>query len=130
MNKYLLSKTEKEILNMLNQSKYTVGMFNGFIQDELNVALDRLNNYGLIDTTLSHSGIAGAEITDKGSVYLKENPTLENPVSDDELRRLQKDQFEYIKRIRIQEDIIRYWKLASIFVSILTIIGWLLFFFK
>lgn len=132
MREYDLSDTEKRILKSLAESQYKEGMFDDLSKEELNVASERLKEYDLIVAHYaSENGgiLAFAMISDKGRVYLKENPMLENPASDNELKRLQIDDLKHRKRIRKMESVIRLWQLLNAIVGIIGLIGWLLFFF-
>jgi len=133
MEKYNLSVTEKRILKTLVESQYKEGMFSDLSREELNVASERLKEYGLIDAyyTDNNGGmLAVALISDKGIVYLKENPSLENPVDDNKLKMLQINELEYKKRIRKMEDVIRIWKFISAIIGLSGFVGWLLYFIK
>ncbi|MDR0865000.1 MAG: hypothetical protein LBO74_08720 [Candidatus Symbiothrix sp.] len=131
MNKISLSGTEKRILKELSISQYEDGMFDDLSRAELYVASNRLKGYGLIIAHYAEGNeLVVAHISDEGQVYLKENPLLENPVSDNELKRLQIDELEYKKRIRKMEDVIRVWKLVSAIIGLIGVVGWLFFFLK
>jgi len=137
MIRYDLSDTEKRILRALASKPYNHGdgTFSDLSRDELCVASGRLKSYGFIIAHFADGGILGfAKIDDEGRVYLKENQTLENPVDDNELKRLQIDKLEYEKRIRKLEGIIRLRKVieAIIWIAlfIFGVIGWLLYFIK
>jgi len=133
MEKYNLSGTEKRILKTLAESQYKEGMFSDLSREELNVASERLKEYGLIVAhyTDNNGGmLAVAFLSDKGIVYLKENPTLENPIDDNKLKMLQINELEYKKRIRKMEDVIRIWKFISAIIGLAGFVGWLLYFIK
>jgi hypothetical protein len=131
MEKMNLSETEKKVLRALSASQYDDNMFGDLSREELYVASNRLKRYGLIAAHFAEGGILfAAKILDEGIVYLKENPNLENPIDENEIKRLQKDELEYQKHIRKQEDVIRYWKLLNIVISIIAVVGWLFFFFR
>jgi len=128
-----LSEAEKKLLGALSISQYgdTSNVFDGISKVELNAASRRLKELGFIQAQYNEgSNLVAARISDEGAVYLKENPNLENPIDNEDLKRLQKDELEYKKRIRKQESIIRLWKLLNIVVSAIGLIGWLLYFFK
>jgi hypothetical protein len=126
-----LLENEKRILRALNLSGYREGMFSDLSREELNVAFNNLKEYGLINAIYASSiggGIlAGADVSERGKVYLKENPTLENPASDNYLKKLQINDLEYKKKFRKQENIIRYWKLSNAITGLLALVGWLLY---
>jgi hypothetical protein len=123
MKKINLSDTEKKILMALSISKYNGDMFRELSREELHVASNRLRQSGLIVAHYaSENGgmLAFAAITDEGIVYLKENPTLDNPVDENDIRRLKLENLQYEKSMRI-------WKFLSIIFGISgVIIGWLL----
>ncbi|MCL6101015.1 MAG: hypothetical protein M1292_00770 [Bacteroidetes bacterium] len=120
MERIYLSETEKALLLSLNAGN---GFdLSGIDEKELGVAAVMLKDKGFIKARVNYDTIIDAAVLAKGEVYLKENPTLENPVSENELKRLQKDELEYKKRIRKQDDVIRYWKLACIIVTIVSFI--------
>ena len=124
-----LSETEKALLLSLKEDKgfELVGISN----KELGVAAVMLEDKGLIKARVNYDEIIDAAILAKGEVYVKGNPTLENPVSDNELKRLQKEALEYKLKIRKQEQVIRLWQLLTAIVGIIGLIGWLFaFFFK
>lgn len=126
MQKYNLSNTEKRILKSLAESHYQhdTGAFADLSQAELNVASERLKTLGLIIAHYSEeNGLAYAGITDAGMVYLKENSTLENPIDENEIRKLQLENLRYEKKIRI-------WKFLSIVSWIFGVVGWLLALFN
>jgi hypothetical protein len=133
MKRIYLSEAEKKLLGALSISQYgdTSSVFDGISKVELNAASRRLKELGFIQAQYSEgNNLIAARISDEGAVYLKENPNLENPIDNEDLKRLQKDELEYKKRIRKQESIIRLWKLLNIVVSAIGLIGWLLYFFK
>jgi hypothetical protein len=89
-------------------------MFSDMPRKDLYVASNNLKQLGLIYAHFVEGNeLFAARILDEGLVYIEENPSLENPVDDNEIKRLQKDELEYKKRIRMQERIIRYWKLSN-----------------
>ncbi len=92
-----LSETEKALLLSLKEDKgfELVGISN----KELGVAAVMLEDKGLIKARVNYDEIIDAAILAKGEVYVKGNPTLENPVSDNELKRLQKEALEYKLKI-------------------------------
>ncbi|MDR2653294.1 MAG: hypothetical protein LBC68_13480 [Prevotellaceae bacterium] len=133
MKKIELSDIEKRILRDLSVIQYDAGagILSDLSREELSVASSRLKGYGLIVAHFMEGQIlAFARITDEGIVYLRENPTLENPAPDNELKRLQIDDLEYRKRIRKMEDVIRLWKFACAIIGLIGTVGWLLFVFK
>jgi hypothetical protein len=133
MEKVYLSEVEKIILKTLSTSQYSCDddMFGDLSREELYVGSKKLKEYGFIVAHYFEGGILfAAKILDKGLVYLKENLTLENPIEENDLKRLQKEEMEYKRRIRRQEDVIRHWKLLNIGVAVIGFIGWLLFVFN
>ncbi|MFV0535952.1 MAG: hypothetical protein ACK5M3_01110 [Dysgonomonas sp.] len=130
MKKIDLSENEKKVLKGLSACQYEKGMFTDLSRGELYVASDRLKQHGLIYAHFAEGNIlVAARISDEGAVYIKENPTLENPVNENDIKKLQKEELEYKKRIRKQEDIIRFQKLLNAIFGIIALIGWILFFF-
>ncbi|MDR1584053.1 MAG: hypothetical protein LBS55_12515 [Prevotellaceae bacterium] len=135
MKRIDLSETEKKVLKALSEAQYECddSMFSDLSREELNAASERLNECGLIIAHYAGENggmLAFAMISDKGQVYLKENPALESPVSDNELKRLQIDDLKYKKRIRSLENVIRFWKFASAIIGLTGLLGWLLYLFK
>jgi hypothetical protein len=130
MKKYDLSNTEKYILKSLSKNEYKEGVFGDLSREELYVASNKLKDFGLIRVVYYEGGeVVDMKILEAGIVYLTDNPLLESPASDDELKRLQIDDFKYRERIRKQEDIIRLWQLSNAIVGFIGLTGWLLFFF-
>jgi hypothetical protein len=133
MNRINLSNTEKRILKTLCETQYNKGMFGDLSREELLVASGRLKEYGLIKAHYAAEDggmLAFAMISDEGRVYLKENPLLKNPVSDDELKRLQIDELKYKKKIRWQESVIRWQRIVEAILFFVALIGWLFYFLK
>jgi hypothetical protein len=139
---YELSDNKKKVLRALAKESYEAGMdmFVDVSREELNAASEQLKEYGLIlvDYQEENEGVLySARITDKGMAYIKANPTLENPPSENELKRLQIkvnrlqiDELEYKKKIRKQENIIHFWRLISAILGIGYVIKFILHFFK
>jgi hypothetical protein len=131
MNRINLSNTEKKILRGLSASLYKDGMFSDLSREELYVASNRLKGYDLIRVAyVEGGGVEAMKISENGIMYLKENPNLENPIDENDIKKLQKDELEYKKRIRKQEDVIRFWKLSNVIIGIIALLGWLFFIFK
>ncbi len=130
MKRYYLSENEKYILRALAEGKNENDLYKRLTKDEVYTYSKSLQEYGLIYALYAEGSEALAiRILEKGTVYLKENPNLENPFNDDELKRLQKDELEHKKRIRKYEKIILIYKVISIVTSIATIsMGLMLFF--
>jgi hypothetical protein len=131
MEKINLSETEKKVLRALSISHYEEGMLSDLSREELYVSSNRLKQYGLITAHFAEGDIlAAAMILAEGIVYLKENPTLENPADDNELKRLQIDDLEHKKRIRKMENVIMIWKFICAIMGLTALLGWLLYLFK
>lgn len=130
MKRYYLSENEKYILKSIAEGKNENDLYEKLTNDEVYTYSKALQEYGLIHAFYAEGGeVLAMRIMEKGTVYLKENPNLENPFNDDELKRLQKDELEYKKRIRKYEKIILIYKVISIAASIVVIfMGWMLFF--
>jgi hypothetical protein len=125
MNRIYLSKTEKKILRTLNEPENVEDVFGDISKAELSAASLRLEELGFVKAAYEEGGgVCDIRILDKGKAYIIENPTLENPFDEEELKILQKDNLELQKCIRHQESVIRFWKYICAIISI----GWLLFF--
>lgn len=138
MEMIYLSETEKALLLSLNAGNG----FNlkGINEKEIGLAAIKLRDCGFIKAIVNYDTIIDAGILTKGQVYIKENKGLENPVDENELKRLQKDSLEYQLTIRGQQDRIRnleeqiktiellkgYWWVLLICLGIGTYIGTLL----
>ena len=105
MEMIYLSETEKALLLSLNAGNG----FNlkGINEKEIGLAAIKLRDCGFIKAIVNYDTIIDAGILTKGQVYIKENQGLENPVDENELKRLQKDSLEYQLTIRDKEEIIR-----------------------
>jgi hypothetical protein len=122
-----LSNTEKKILRGLSVSQYKDGMFSDLSREELHVASNRLKGYDLIRVAyVEGGGVEAMKISENGIVYLKENPTLENPVDENDIKKLQIDELKHKKCIRIPEGAIRFWKFISAIIGLIGLIAWLL----
>gem|GEM_PF-1736839 len=130
MKREYLTESEKALLRFLGKGSYSGGNQIGLSEDELSISSDRLRDMGMIEALYAEGHeLMRARITSRGRVYLQENPNLENPINDEDLKRLQKDDFEYKKKIRWQESVIRKWQLISAMLGILWIVTSLLLLF-
>lgn len=127
MERIYLSETEKIILKGLSIAQYEPGMFNDLSREELYVSSKRLKDFGLVYSHYADGNIlVAARISDEGIVYLKENKTLENPVDENELKRLQKESLEYQLTIREQQDRIRNLEEKTKFIELLKGYWWVI----
>ncbi|HZK97814.1 MAG TPA: hypothetical protein VFC67_26665 [Prolixibacteraceae bacterium] len=123
MERIYLSETEKALLLSLNAG---IGFdLIGIGDKELGEAATTLRNKSLIKAMVTYDMIIDAAVLAKGEDYIKGNPMLENPVSDNELKHLQKNELEYELKIRKQEDVIRLWRLITAIAGIVGLAGWL-----
>lgn len=98
-------------------------------KEDLSVSIDYLMEKGLVHASFVNTHVVyRARITDKGKVYIKGNPNLENPVSKAELDiltkknlELQSNELEYKLTIRKQETVIRMWQVVSAIIGLLSI---------
>nr|WP_319998731.1 hypothetical protein [uncultured Draconibacterium sp.] len=105
MERIYLSETEKALLLSLNSGNGF--KLKGINEKEIGLAANKLKDFGFIKAIVNYNNIIDAEILTKGEVYIKENQGLENPVDENELKRLQKESLEYQSKIRDKEEIIR-----------------------
>lgn len=127
MEAYNLSEKEKILLVGIAEDLDIDDLVKKMTEEELYVYSKSLQNYGLI---IAHyrdpQQMIGAQITIKGEVYLKENPTLSPPVSAD-IELLQKQNLELQnQKLQYEEDLkglqkrLYFWQFAS---ALLTVIG-------
>jgi hypothetical protein len=121
MKRICLSEKEKEMLRRLSEKEFDYDSFADFTQSEINVASEHLQRYGLIIAHSSNErGLEYAGIDDKGIVYLKENPNLDNPVDNEELKRLQKINLELSNNELEYKKKIRFWKTVSAILAVIS----------
>jgi len=130
-NRIFLSDTEKVLLSsLIKNNGFNRESLDGFSDIELGVAAEYLKEKRLMRVAVNYGEIVDAIALPRGEVYLKDNPTLENPVSEEEIRRLQKDEMEYKKQIRKQESVIRLWQTVSAISGFIAITSSLFAFLK
>ena len=146
MDRIGLSELEKELLRASAEKEFNIQVSKFEQGDELYYAAKRLEELGLADPLFGlNSEVPYIRVSSKGVVYLKENPELKNPLSQDEkegskvmidnlnkeLIELQIKSLKYQEEIKNQNSIIRWWQMATILIPITTIaIQLFIFIFK
>ena len=81
MERYEFSEREKQLFRALSEEKTAAELMQAFSREELRAYLPQMQKRDLVSCTFTISGLLFAKLTDTGSVYLKENPRLRNPVN-------------------------------------------------
>jgi hypothetical protein len=78
MERIYLAKEEKEVF--LHVAKYGKKQPRNITPVTFHYCLSTLEEKGLVEFRINYDEVLDAEVTDKGNVYLEQNPKLKNPV--------------------------------------------------
>ena len=123
MERYEFSEREKQLLQALSEEKTAAELMQAFSMEELHAYLSQMRERGLVSYTFTISGLLFAQLTNTGSVYLKENPNLDPPLKT-EVEHLQKKNLQLDIELNEANRKLRSWKRLAVILGVLgTIIG-------
>ena len=116
-------KGKSSCSKQLSEEKTAAELMQAFSMEELHAYLSQMRERGLVSYTFTISGLLFAELTNTGSVYLKENPNLDPPLKT-EVEHLQKKNLQLDIELKEANRKLRSWKRLAVILGVIgTIIG-------